>query len=69
MSQEERSLFLEVTVSVILSKKVYMCPTPNGFRNRAISLYSYKLSIRKSYYVLFLILVFVVQMAKLVQFT
>jgi hypothetical protein len=41
-SQEERSTFCEVTTSVILSKKVYMhmCPIPNGFRDRAISLYS-----------------------------
>jgi hypothetical protein len=41
-SQEERSIFWEVTVSVILSKKVYMYmfPIPNGFRDRAISLYS-----------------------------
>jgi hypothetical protein len=33
VAQEERSLFWEVTVSVILSKKVYMymCPIPNGF--------------------------------------
>ena len=32
MSQEERSIFWKVIVSVILSKKVYMnmCPTPNG---------------------------------------
>jgi hypothetical protein len=32
----------EVTVSVILSKKMYMymCPIPNGFRDRAISLCS-----------------------------
>jgi hypothetical protein len=35
-------LFWEVILSVILSKKVYMymCPLPNGFRDRAISLYS-----------------------------
>jgi hypothetical protein len=41
MSKEERSVFWEVTVSVILSKKVYMymCSIPNGFRDRAISLY------------------------------
>jgi hypothetical protein len=34
VSQEERSIFWEVTVSVILSKKLYMnmCPIPNGFR-------------------------------------
>jgi hypothetical protein len=32
----------EVTVSAIPSKKLYMymCPIPNGFRDRAISLYS-----------------------------
>jgi len=36
--QEERSIFLEVIVSVILSKKLYMniCPIPNDFRDRAI---------------------------------
>jgi hypothetical protein len=41
MSQKKRSVYLEVIVSVILSKKVYMymCPIPNGFRDRAISLY------------------------------
>jgi hypothetical protein len=44
MSHEERSVFWEVTVPVILSKKLYMymCPIPNGFRDRAISLYSSK---------------------------
>lgn len=42
LSQEERSVFWEVIVSVILSKKVYMYmyPIPNGFRDRAVSLYS-----------------------------
>jgi hypothetical protein len=42
MSQEERSIFWEITVSVILSKKLYMymCPIPSGFRDTAISLYS-----------------------------
>jgi hypothetical protein len=42
MFQEERSIFWEVIVSVILSKKLYMnmCPIPNGFRDRAIWLYS-----------------------------
>jgi hypothetical protein len=42
VSQEGRSIFCEVTVSAILSKKgyIYMCPIPNGFRDRAISLYS-----------------------------
>jgi hypothetical protein len=38
MSQEERTIFWEVIVLVILSKKPYMnmCPIPNGFRDRAI---------------------------------
>jgi hypothetical protein len=42
VSQEEKSIFWEAKVSVILSKKVYtyMCPIPNGFRDGAISLYS-----------------------------
>jgi hypothetical protein len=37
-----KSIFWEVIQSVILSKKVYkyMCAIPNGFRDRAISLYS-----------------------------
>jgi hypothetical protein len=42
VSQEERSIFWEVIVSIILSRKIYMyvCPIPNGFPDRAISLYS-----------------------------
>jgi hypothetical protein len=38
VSQEERTIFWEVIVSVILSKKLYinMCPIPNGFRYRSI---------------------------------
>jgi hypothetical protein len=42
VSQEGMSIFWEVTVSVILSKKVYMYmyPIPNGFRDKAISLLS-----------------------------
>jgi hypothetical protein len=38
VSQEEKSIFWEVILSVILSKKLYMnmCPIPNGFRDRAI---------------------------------
>jgi hypothetical protein len=34
-------MFCEVIVSVILSKNMYMyvCPVPNGFRDRATSLY------------------------------
>jgi hypothetical protein len=48
-SQEERSIFWEVMVSGILSKKVYMyvCPIPNGFRDRAISMYSSKTVAKK----------------------
>jgi hypothetical protein len=38
VSHEERPIFWEVTVSVIRSKRkvyMYMCPVPNGFRDRA----------------------------------
>ena len=44
MSQEERSIFWEVIVSIILSKNVYMnmCPIPNDFRDRAIWMYNRK---------------------------
>jgi hypothetical protein len=40
VSQEERSIFCEVIVSVILRKKVCMnmCPIPNGFRYLARSI-------------------------------
>jgi hypothetical protein len=70
MSHEEMSIFWEVIVLVILSKKVsmYMCLILNGFRATAISLYSSK-TVDKRYYVLFLIPVFIVQVTKLVQFT
>ncbi|PNF37188.1 hypothetical protein B7P43_G00476 [Cryptotermes secundus] len=46
MSQEQRSVFREVIVSLILSKEAdkYMCPIPKGFRDRAISLYSVQTS-------------------------
>jgi hypothetical protein len=49
MSHEEKSIFWEITFSVILSKNVYMyvCPIPNGFRDRAISLYSSKIVDKK----------------------
>jgi hypothetical protein len=42
VSQEERSIFWEVIVSVIVSKKqyIYMCLIPNGFRDTAIALCS-----------------------------
>jgi hypothetical protein len=46
----------------------YMSPILNGFRDRAISLYSSKI-FDKRYYVLYLIFVFIVQVTKLVQFT
>jgi hypothetical protein len=41
VSPEERSIFGEVIVSVILSKTVYMymCPIPNGLRDRDISVH------------------------------
>jgi hypothetical protein len=44
LSHEEMSVLWEVIISVTLSKKkkkmyIYMCPIPNNFRNRAISLY------------------------------
>jgi hypothetical protein len=39
VSQEERSIFREVIRSVTLSKKMYMYmrPSPNGFRDIAVS--------------------------------
>ena len=42
--QEERSIFWEVIVLIILSKNVYMsmCPIPNSFRVRAAWMYSNK---------------------------
>jgi hypothetical protein len=45
LSEEERSIFWDAIVSAILSKKLcmYMCPIPNGFRDRIISLYSSKI--------------------------
>jgi hypothetical protein len=38
VSQEEKSIFWEVILSIILSKKLYMniCPIANDFRDRAI---------------------------------
>jgi hypothetical protein len=48
---------------------MYMNPIPNGFRDRAISLYSSVIVDMKIYYILFLITVFIVQVTKLVQFT
>jgi hypothetical protein len=44
MSQENRSIFWEIIVSVILTKKmyIYMCSILNHFRDRGILLYSCK---------------------------
>jgi hypothetical protein len=43
------SIFWEVTVLVILSQKlyIYVCPFPNGFRDRDISLYSSEIVYKK----------------------
>jgi hypothetical protein len=48
VSQEQRSIFWEVTVSVILSRKVcmYMYPIPNGFRDRALHCTLYRRATR-----------------------
>ena len=45
MFQEKMSIFCDVIVSVILNKKLfmYMRPIPNGYRDRAMSLYSCKI--------------------------
>ena len=49
ISPEEMSIFWEVIVSVILSKKMYMytCPIPKSFRDTDISLYSCKIVDKK----------------------
>jgi hypothetical protein len=49
VSQEEGSIFWEVTVSGFLSKKcsMYMFPIQDGFRDRHISLYSSKIVDKK----------------------
>jgi hypothetical protein len=62
------SVFWEVTVSVKLY--MYMCPIPNSFRDKVISLYSPKIVDKKEILrTVFLILVFIVQVTKLVQLT
>jgi hypothetical protein len=46
----EKTIYREVTVSVILRKKkvhIYMCPILNGFRDRTISLYFFKIVDKK----------------------
>jgi hypothetical protein len=69
MSQQEKSVFWEIIVSVVL-KRIYTCVL---FRTVSeIQLFHCtgpKLLIRKRYYVLFVIPVFIVQVTKLVQFT
>jgi hypothetical protein len=69
MSKEEGSIFWEVIVSVVLSRNVCIC-TCILFRTvSGIELFhctAPKLLIRKRYYVLFLIPVFIVQVTKLV---
>jgi len=48
VSQEERSIFWEVIVSVILSKNIYMMsPIPNGFWDRVIWMYNRKIVDKK----------------------
>jgi hypothetical protein len=71
MSQEERSIFWEVIVSVLLSKKC-VCTCVLFRTVSEIELFHRtvpKLLITKRYYVLFLIPVFIVQVTELVQFT
>jgi hypothetical protein len=63
-----KSIFWKLIISVILSKNMYMyvCPIPNGFGDRTASLSAVQeLFIRKGYYLLFLIPVFIVQLTKL----
>jgi hypothetical protein len=70
MSQEEKSILWEVTVSVIL-RKICVCARVLFRTFSEIELFHCtvpKLLIKR-YYVLFLIPVFIVQMTKLVQFT
>ena len=72
VSQEERSIFWEVTVSVILSKKkacTYIVLLRAVSKTELLHCTAAKLLIRTIYHVLFLISVFTVQMTKLVQFT
>jgi hypothetical protein len=71
VSQEEGSIFWEVIVSVILSK-TYICTCVLFGTVFETEIFHYtipKLLIRKRYYVLFLMPVFIVQVTKLVQFT
>jgi hypothetical protein len=68
--EEERSIFWEVIVSVILSKNcICTCVLFRTVSEIVISLHSSKIVDKKRYHVLFLIPVFIVQVTKLVQFT
>jgi hypothetical protein len=72
VSQEGRSIFLEVIVSVNSKGKkkcICTCVLFRTVSKIAISLYSSKWLITKRHYVLFLIPVFIVQVTKLVHFT
>jgi len=70
VSHEERSIFWEVIVSVIISKNIYMnmCPIPNISEIELFECTTAKLLIRKRYYVyvLFVMPVFIVQVTQLV---
>jgi hypothetical protein len=48
---------------------MYFCPIPNEFRDRVFHCTVPKWVIRRGYYVMFLIPVFIVQVKTLVQFT
>jgi hypothetical protein len=70
-TQEKRSIFWAVIVSVGLSKYcIYTCvPFRTVSERKIFHCTVRKLLIRKRYYVLLLIPVFIVQVTKLVQFT
>jgi hypothetical protein len=70
VSQEERPTFLEFIVAVTLSNKMYMYirTIPNGFRDKAISLYSSKTVDKKEMLRTVSNTVCIVQVTKLVQF-
>jgi len=71
MSHEERPIFWEVVLSVILSKKcirtcaLFRTVSETELFHCTVA----KLLIRKRYYMLFLIAVFIVQVTKLVHLT
>jgi hypothetical protein len=72
VSQEERLIFWEVIVLVILCKKMYIYTCVLFRKLSKIELFHCtvpELLIKKNYYILFLIPVFIVQVTKLVQFT